>query len=226
VAAGLAKLSDAIVTNREQSAEWLRKHVSGHKPVRMQPVFSNVGEPETVPAFEEREPYAVVWGGQEKNEFYEKYHMKISQIISTKNLNRIVDIGVQPSTRTIKLFGNIQISHQGFLKSEDISKHLLSAKYGFLYRNPQALTKSGVMAAYFAHGLSTLAAYRDRTTSKISIQDGKHYLSLEKAINNLSTCNNISWKKIGGAGNTWYKNNAYSLLAAYTFIDLFKIINN
>jgi hypothetical protein len=38
--------------------------------------------------------------------------------------------------------------------------------------------------------------------------------------------NNISWKKIGGAGNTWYKNNAYSLLAAYTFIDLFKIINN
>ena len=65
VARRLARLADGLWTNTGGHARWLHEATGGATPLRMRPVFSNVGEPVDPPVWAVREPRAIVFGSAE-----------------------------------------------------------------------------------------------------------------------------------------------------------------
>ena len=62
IARRLARMSDALWTNTNQHARWLRAAVGSSRQIVVRPVFSNIGEPLASPPTTGRRPTAVVFG--------------------------------------------------------------------------------------------------------------------------------------------------------------------
>jgi hypothetical protein len=171
VAARLACLSRDVVTNRQPSAEWLWNRVDGKTPVHTQPVFSNVGEPDAFSSFEEREPHAVVFGGGAmKNRLYEM--LRSSQFLSGLGIDRVVDLGA--TDETPDSVAGISVEAHGIQSASTISAHLQRARIGLLQYPVDYLTKSGIWAAYAAHGLPCLVVSESAPSDPL--EEGHHFL--------------------------------------------------
>ena len=179
VAAQLARLSSAVVTNRVESATWLRRYVSSETPVRVQPVFSNVGEPEHVPPWDEREPYAVVFGGTGKDALYSQYGQQVVKVLDLLEIPELVDIGPKPDKSLLESIDHDRVTVKGFLSVQETQGYLNNAKAGFVCRNPEAFTKSGSLAAYAAYGVPTFIGLRDSKNASQLWKDGMHYHALQ-----------------------------------------------
>ena len=60
--ARIARLADAVVTNTSYYRSRLELLLRPGTPIQVQPIFSNIGEPDAVPAFAERESVCVLFG--------------------------------------------------------------------------------------------------------------------------------------------------------------------
>ena len=223
VAAQLAWLSSVVVTNRVDSATWLRRYVSSETPVRVQPVFSNVGEPEHVPSWDEREPYAVVFGGTGKNALYSQYGEHVARVLDLLEVPELVDIGPKPDKSLLESIGYDRITVKGFLSIKEIQGYLKNAKAGFVCRNPEAFTKSGSLAAYAAHGIPTFIGLRDSKNASQLWKDGIHYHTLQTEENGDERGSHLDFP-VGVGANAYelYKASAHSTKAGNVF---YQIIN-
>lgn len=216
VAARLARLSSAVITNRQQSADWLKKYMSGDKPLHVQPVFSNVGEPETIPPFEEREPIAVIFGGKKmKQRLYTRKEPALEAFFKREGIERNIDIG--SSVASITTFGNLPVQKKGFLRAEEISENLKIAKLGLLDYPAEYLTKSGIWAAYAAHGVPTLLISDHITASKKIDFDKLIYFG------NITKSNSeVNLLKAGKEAHSWYNLHAKSRRSALNLTTVIK----
>jgi len=212
VAARLARLSRAVVTNREPSAEWLRDRVDGDTPVRTQPVFSNVGEPDFLTAFEERESHVVVFGGGAmKNRLYETLgHV---QVLSDLGIDRLVDLGA--IDEPLNSVGDIPVEAHGIQPASAISAHLQRARIGLLQYPVDYLTKSGIWAAYAAHGLPCLVVSEPAPSDPL--EEGRHFLRADPE-GSISEIPDL--EAVGRRAREWYRAHARSENAAYLFASL------
>jgi hypothetical protein len=156
VAASIAQLSDALVTNREASARWLEARTGRPRgSVMSLPVPSNVGEPQHLPAFTSRPPRAVTFGGEGSKRFalYEEA-ARVALILKRFEISEFIDIGSKcPIDR--RAFGRhgLQVEQLGFLDAAHVTQMLATCRLGFLDYSLDAVGKSGVFAAYVAHGV-------------------------------------------------------------------------
>jgi len=213
----LARYSDGILANRRDTAEWLHNRAS--TPVCFSPVFSNVGEPGELHPWEEREPYAVVFGGTGKRALYTKHGSLMTKFLDRVGINRVVDIGPSPPDCVGRQDG-IQVDIRGLLSPEEVSKSISNAQIGFLCRNPEALTKSGSLAAYFAHGVPSVIAHRHSSEANPILEEGTHYISMERAVRN--TIEEEEWQELGRRAREWYVDNAHSSSVADVIEQLIK----
>jgi hypothetical protein len=176
VAAGLARMSKGIVTNRASARPWLRRYrasVSG--TVHVQPVFSNVGEPNTLPAFDERARQIVVFGGGDrKAEVYEDNQTLLRHLVDHSGFFPVLDLG---PTRDSVPSGEPWSRPLGVCPEGEISDRLASVSLGVLSYPGSRLGKSGVAAAFAAHGVPFLLLDEEDTVGDTDpYVEGEHFL--------------------------------------------------
>ncbi len=171
--AKLANLSDICRTNRRMSASLLEKTAPKHVGrITVAPVFSNIGEPSLVRDYTDREPWLVLFGGDRWT--YEAFtvHAGVIQTICGRlRLDRIIQVGSSINHG----FKGRPVDVMGVLPSSDINGVLSQCKAGFLNYYPGYLAKSGIFAAYAAHGVVPIFPLPNNSQTD-GLFCGEHYL--------------------------------------------------
>lgn len=197
VAASLARLSDSVITNRTGSAQWLEKRVPRHTgQIRVSPVFSNLGEVAEAPPPSQREAHLVFFGYQA--ELWDAGFNGLRSVIEKLKPSRVTILG-RSAEIPAEVFGSIPVIRTGYLCAEEVSTILRTACWGLIAYNPAFLGKSGILAAFLAHGVVPLLVEGHLPLSE-GLQRGVHLL----AVNGLgSTAQDLD--AISTAGHAWYR---------------------
>lgn len=202
----MATMSDGILANWDEAVSWLSERVNG-TPLRMSPTFSNVGEPEALPDYSERTPYAVCFGrAGRKEEMYQQHAEALNSMLQTAGIERIVDIGSPPSESSYAGL-NVTVSTTGIQPVDAISTYLREASLGLLNYPLHCLKKSGVWASYAAYGVPTVLAAERQPVEGLA--EKTHYVLLGSYTPNTGQLSSIS-----GAIRQWYIKRAHSRLSA------------
>lgn len=213
----LASISDGCTSNWDAAARWLERRQVDGKPVRISPTFSNVGEPESLPNYNERKSYAVCFGGAgRKEEMYRQYGQVLSEILYQIGIEEIVDLGPSPRKSAYAEIG-ISVNPKGIRPESEISSRLMEASLGILKHNLHCLKKSGVWASYAAHGLPTLICGERETVEEL--QEGKHFSLANSEMQSTSGFPLIS-KEV----YKWYSNSAHSERAARCVCEIASVL--
>jgi len=220
VAARLARMSSGIVTNRNSGVSWLRRHgASESVAVRMQPVFSNVGEPDTLPLFEKRALHAVVFGGGgRKSAVYDEHRDLLRQLVDHEEFSRVLDIGPAEDGMLPEESWSRPL---GVLSADEISDRLASASLGVLSYPGSRLGKSGVAAAFASYGVPFLLPDEEnpyRTTEPYV--EGEHFLRGETIRNAEPRLSKERLAEMSQSIRTLYQDRLHSIHAARCFYDL------
>lgn len=154
IAKELMILSDHAITSKQGYAEKIEKLSHGlHRNVMSLPVFSNVGEPSIVPKFNERQNVIVIFGSPgPRKRVYENSLKELGQICQQLKIEKIIDIGKHIDECPDKIEG-IPVIKKGIQPGSEISRILSESKVGFINYPTEFLSKSGIFAAYCAHGV-------------------------------------------------------------------------
>jgi hypothetical protein len=155
VAERIARASDQVLTNRAASAHWLEQ-VSGRPEgsVSYLPVPSNVGEPEAIVPWSQRDDIAVLFGSERfKRSFLVRQPAETIRLCNKLRIETLIDIG-QPTTFNCPPFteAGLNVEQLGFFNAKDIGPYLARARVAFVDYFPGYFSKSGVLAAAAAHG--------------------------------------------------------------------------
>jgi hypothetical protein len=180
IAARLAGLADAVWTNTEEHAAWLRGIVHTSTPVQVQPVFSNVGEPDALTPSATRAPRAVVFGASSTRQRAFDGLRPFESALQHMGVEELVEVGDgHPSATGLTA---IPCRHLGRLELSAMGALLQSSRFGVLDYTSQLLGKSGVFAAYAAHGCVVLDT-RTPGQDADGLIAGVHYINLHRANN-------------------------------------------
>jgi hypothetical protein len=175
LAARLARLSDRCLTSRQGYAKLLYELSLGKQTqIPTLAVFSNIGEPEQVPPLAERQRHIVVFGSPlHRLRAYRESLTQLELTCQLLGIEEILDIG--PSTNLpLSTVSGVPVVELGQRSATEISGFLLNSLVGFFDYNPDYLAKSGIFAAYCAHGLLPVST-RCSAVSVDGIEAGKHY---------------------------------------------------
>ncbi len=179
LAARLTRLSDATATSLDLYAGLLRRWGPRRDPAVL-PVVSNVGEPAGAPPLAARPPRLIVFGGAgNRSKVYGRHLAELAAACRTLGLREIADVGppiALPAALPIA-GGEIPIVRLGLLSEAEASAALLAARAGFLAYPAAFLGKSGVLAAYAAHGVAPVCTTASPPASGLTA--GIHYLPAE-----------------------------------------------
>jgi hypothetical protein len=172
VARRLADTADFWITTCDKYAVWLMRH-AGSKPHAVLPVPSNIGELPTLAT--ERRPIVVVFGSSSlRTTAYQAAGERLFSWARELGLE-IHDVGREITERTVaarlRRFGVIE---HGFIAHADASALLATARYGIVRHRAAELAKSGIFAAYCAHGVCPIvlaSVYR----AADGLHPGRHY---------------------------------------------------
>jgi len=198
IASRLAKLSDFWMTNREGSAQWLSKF-SGEKPHVVLPVFSNVGESLSRP--EVRFPRIVVFGSPSlRQKTYQVVGDKLYAWARQASLE-VHDIGapIVDAQLAETMSANGVIQH-GLLDENEVGNLMDKAKFGLLAYPVHVIAKSGVFAAYCAHGICPILL-SDSYEATDGVVAARHYLTGIPS-NSVSV---LEANQIGDGAWSWYQ---------------------
>ncbi len=204
----VARASDGLRTNRQGYADWLQG-ISGLKTaqVEVMPVYSNFGEPEVLPSWNEREPaMALFCWGIHSGESLEVVVRKAAAHCQRFGLRRLHLIGCKQEPEPDQ--AQVEYVRHGFLEASALSRLLLSCRMAYTAYNPMYLGKSTLMAALAAHGLAVI------TQSSISeipegLRDGINIIC-ERDLGNIKGLLVADLIAIGAALKTWYESHTLS----------------
>jgi len=171
---------DLPITNARVFADWLNRQDVRRiaSPIRCIPVFSQVGEAlEHVP-FADRDPVMVVFGlGGTRQRVYRELD-KFGDTLRQLGVEEILDIG--PECGAPDGVGGRAVKRVGVLAAAEIDRQFARTAFGYLAYPPNCLAKSGVFAAYSAHGVIPVIAQHFRGEFD-GLKDGVHVLTPETA---------------------------------------------
>jgi hypothetical protein len=182
VVAGIARQSDAAVTNIQLHRERLERLDPGKRgKIQVLAVPSNVGEPSQPGELTARCRNLVVFGqpGMRKHT-YEGQMAALRRACEQLEITEIHDIG-GAYDGIPEMVAGLPVKRHGVLEAGDLSALLSNSLAGFLDYPPTYLAKSGVFAAYCAHRLVPLipATYRDCRPWTDGIAGATHYLKVD-----------------------------------------------
>ncbi|MEY8688542.1 MAG: hypothetical protein AB9M53_01505 [Leptothrix sp. (in: b-proteobacteria)] len=192
IAAQLARQADALWTNSESHAAWLRYAVTSAdrrdadlaamavvaEPVAMgvQPVFSNVGEPELRVMPGERLPQAIVFGAAPtRQRVFNALRAAPGHgdALRARGIEQLIEVGGgQTDAKGLEL-ARIE---RGRLDSTALGAALLDSRWALIDYPRALLGKSSVFAAYAAHGCAVLNCRDDAGPDVDGLQRDRHYV--------------------------------------------------
>lgn len=209
IATKLMLLSNHAITSKQGYAVKIEKLSKGlHKNVKSIPVFSNVGEPTTVKPFSERQSVVVIFGSPgPKKRVYRNSLKELARVCHELKIEKIIDIGKSVDECPEDVDG-IPIIKKGILPQEEISNILSEAKAGFINYPSEFLSKSGIFAAYCAHGILPLGVtYLDQAVDQVEAE--KHYWPTDIG----KTISSDIAEKISREAFRWYQDHRLSVQA-------------
>ncbi len=207
VAWGIARLSAGLMTTHPTGAARLRRFATETTPVQVAPVFSNVGEPSERLSYEERKARAVVFGGTgTKTAIYETHRPLVRKALKKQKIDEVVDVGVTTSVGPDRL--DVEARVLGVQPAKTISSLLLDARIGLLNYSAAYATKSGVMAAYMAHGVTPVLV--DPAPEGGVLDAHEHYVPIHPSRKPRVT----EYGSVSRNAKDWYDQHAHSRLAA------------
>lgn len=209
VARRIGGFSDAAIVTSEGGAAQLRP-LAPNLPLTVMPVFSNIGEPPTTPPLALRKPYAIAFGlAPNRTRLYAalaRLPSPIKDAFRGYGLTRILDIG-PPTGVPCEVLG-LPVESLRSLPANTVSAHLSSARMGLLDYPWHVLTKSGVFAAYVAHGTLALNLSANGTLPP-DLREGREFAHPYRLINPSFDAQTIAQR-----GRTWYAGHSASAMAA------------
>ena len=208
IARRLARMADVLWTNTERHARWLRGVVGQARALAVWPVFSNVGEPDSLPPCADRAPDAVVFGSAPTRQRTLDTLAPLSAALHRLGIGAIVEAGEGPAS--IVPPGLPPIRHLGRLESMEVSRLLAATRFGLIEHAPSGLAKSGVFAAYAAHGCVVVRAGTGPGVHD-GLVPGRHFLLAP------SVAAGAEPAAVGTALAEWYRPHRLALQAAELF---------
>lgn len=208
LAARLVKMSDRCLTNRENYAKVLSQLSLGKQTqIPTLPVFSNIGEPEEVPPLAERNRRLVIFGSpSSRRRVYQESFAELERTCKLLEIEEILDIGTSTNL-TLSTVSHVPVVELGKHSASEISHFMLNSLAGFFDYNPEYLAKSGIFAAYCAHGLLPVSD-RSSDLPVDGLEAGKHYWVPDEQITSLKEL--VELQAIADHAYAWYqKHNLY-----------------
>jgi hypothetical protein len=176
IARSILNLSSAAITPIDLCSKRLREWRDGDTTkITAMPVFSNVGEPGCGPAPCARTATAVVFGlAGVEDRIYGIYRPEIERIILALGIESIFDVGPRLSSIPRTLAG-VPIISKGVLPQGTLSELLQCARFGLVAYPLDYIGKSGIFAAYAAHGIVPIVL-SDKQGAFDGLQPGRHFL--------------------------------------------------
>ncbi len=147
IAKRIAQMSSEVATNRESSARWLGNDA------KVLPVFSNLGEMPNLPELPNRLNRIAIFPYQAR--IVHNYWEQLAEVVSSLSIASIVALG-NDSKNCPESLSSVKVQKTGHLPSSKVSEILSKSRYGFLAYFPDYLGKSGILAAFAAHGLAVI----------------------------------------------------------------------
>jgi hypothetical protein len=176
IARSILRLSSAAITPTDRH----RKHLSEWKdgrPIEIttMPVFSNVGEPGCGSAPHTRRAAAVVFGlAGVEDRVFGIYRQDMERAIAALRIEKILDVGPRFSSVPHTLAG-VPVISKGVLTHGAVSELLQRVRFGFIAYPLDFIGKSGVFAAYAAHGVVPIV-FSDKPGAFDGLQPARHFL--------------------------------------------------
>jgi hypothetical protein len=182
IAREILDLSEAAVTSMHLYKDALVQFNPTRKnSIYVLPVFSTVGEPETLPDWKERLPQMILFGSKGvRSRVWKNSKDALIRACERLNIQEIIDIGSPIMKDTV--LGKLSVRSLGELESKEVSGILANACAGFLDYPTGFLTKSTIFAAYCAHGLLPVTA-RKFTGTEGGIRENLHYWNISGSPN-------------------------------------------
>jgi Glycosyl transferase 4-like domain len=176
IARSILNLSSAAITPtdlyRKRLSEWRDR--DGIK-ITAVPVFSNVGEPGRGSPPCARAAAAVVFGlAGVEDRLFGIYRSETERIISALGIEKIFDVGPRLSAMPHTL-ADAPVVSKGVLPQGAVSELLQSARFGFVAYPLDFIGKSGVFAAYAAHGVVPIVLSHKQGAFD-GLQPARHFL--------------------------------------------------
>lgn len=178
----ILEVCDLPITNAHVFADWLiRQGARRSAPtIRCLPVFSQVGEMQQHVPFADRNRVMAVFGlSGTRQRVYRELH-KLGDTLRQLGVEKILDIG--PECGAPDGVHGMAVKRMGVLAAAEIDHELKRTAFGYLAYPPNCLAKSGVFAAYSAHGVIPVIAQHFRAEMD-GLRDGVHVLSPQTAKN-------------------------------------------
>jgi len=177
IARELWRLCDYGLTTNDAYAG----HLAAWRPItqkqlRVLPVFSNVGEPDTILPLLHRPAQMAVFGaaGVERAIYSEPISEESAAVANALSIQNVVDIGARIMSVPPRL-GHAAVTSMGQLSACLVSRYLLACRYGLLNYDVGRLGKSGVFAAYASHGVIPICI-GSRAVPTDGLEKGRHFL--------------------------------------------------
>ncbi len=155
--------SNASFTSSDFYHRRLDRLQAGNAPITTVRIFSNIGEIRDPKPLRERARRLVVFGQKTTREgLYRNHAEKIQAVVRNLRLESIVDVGSGESKLIPSLVGTIPVERVGYLSESSLSALLADSVAGVLQYGAEVWEKSGVLAAYQAHGVVPILAPRVR----------------------------------------------------------------
>jgi hypothetical protein len=140
------------------------------------PVFSNVGEPSLVVPIEDRPANMAVFGqpGIEHRVYLGHQYELSASIVEDLGILKIIDIGARLARPPDRL-RSAPIKSLGELPPNCVSRYLMSCRFGLVNYDIGRLEKSGVFAAYAAHGVIPICL-GSQAKPAFGLEEGRHFL--------------------------------------------------
>ncbi len=197
----IARASDGLRTNRQGYADELHavtgKEMEG---IVVMPVFSNFGEPQSIPRWEAREPAMVMFGwGIFNGDNLAQTIDRAVPYCKKLGLNSLHIIGGAEHQSNVP---GVEIKAHGYMREDQLSSLLLSCRAAYSAYNPECFAKSTLMAAFASHGL-VVVCQGTRAQLADGLFDGVHLLN-ESSLGQWLNRGNNDFDKISAALKQWY----------------------
>ena len=155
----IAALADVGVFNSVVMLRWGEAHIRADACL-LAPVYSNVGEPAAYPDWTSRSAAVAVFGSSTtRARIYRLMQGRLRPLLDQWGFSEIIDIGAPLPADVPDSLKGLPVCYRGALPAADVSESLSGLRAG-LFEVPWGLaSKSGVYAAYQAHGVVPISIH-------------------------------------------------------------------
>jgi hypothetical protein len=162
IAAAVARTSGALVTSLDLYVRRIGPEAAPEK-TWVTPVFSTVGEPREIPPLRSRARRMVIFGGRgARSRAYGEMRGDLAAACRALAVEEIADVG-PPLERAEESVDGVPVRWRGVLPAAEVSALLCDSLAGFVAYPAFFLPKSTIFAAYCAHGVLPVQAWRRRS---------------------------------------------------------------